>query len=444
LISSKLKIKNHQGVHRSYRLDGVTDLLFDRKFLNTLGITRLAVTDGLDKIGIPTASATSPDSSDTISIYSGKGLTKTASKISAVMEAIERTSATHRPENIIESTETELKSSRIPFTPCESYTELKYEEYDENKIIEWVEGFDLVSKTKITVPLNMVISPYIPCNVNIFKPFRVTHTNGLSSGFSLEEAIPQAICEIVERDAVSLAELRASIFPYETIKKITDYLGEEYKENTAENFADDYETYKSIDKQTLPDVCKELLAKFETAGLDVTVKYIPTDIGIVTFGCVCFEKMPNGKAMFRAGYGTHPDATTALIRALTELAQSRIVDIQGGREDLHTLDKRRTKDEIPKHWLYTDSTDSLSFSSLKSYNFEDLLDEINFLLDCLCRVGLKQVIVVPLKSIYDKSVVIRVIIPGIETWHPTGGYSRLGVRAQKFANEKGILLDENS
>lgn len=427
------------GVHRSYALDTVIGQLFDRKFLNTLGITRLAMTDGLDRVGIPTASATVPDSSDSISIYSGKGLTVEASKISAIMEAIERTSATFRPENTIKASENTLNDKNIPFVSCNAFTELKVDEYDTNSEIEWVKGFDLNAKEYIHVPLNLVISPYTTNDIDVVKPFRVTHTNGLSSGFNLEETIPQAICEIIERDAVSLAELRASIFPYEGIKKIADYLGEEYQLNLAESFADDYEMYQSIDTNTIPDVCKELLKKFEDAGLEVTVKYIPSDIGIATFGCVCLESLPNGKSMFRAGYGTHADTTTALIRAITELAQSRVVDIQGGREDLHTLDKRRTKSDIPKHWLYTASSSSLNFKKIASYSFEDLLDEINFLVKCLDKVGMSQVIVVPLQSIYNQAVVIRVIIPGIETWHPTGGYSNLGERGLKFALEKGIL-----
>ena len=38
--------------------------------------------------------------------------------------------------------------------------------------------------------------------------------------------------------------------------------------------------------------------------------------------------------MFAKGYGTHLDARIALIRAITELSQTRAVNIQGARDDL--------------------------------------------------------------------------------------------------------------
>ena len=54
--------------------------------------------------------------------------------------------------------------------------------------------------------------------------FPYSHTNGLASGNVLEEAICHALCEVIERDAVSIADLCASCIPYSILEKIIDSL----------------------------------------------------------------------------------------------------------------------------------------------------------------------------------------------------------------------------
>ena len=52
------------------------------------GITRIAVVTGLDRIGIPVALATRPNSRS-VAVSQGKGLDPPSAKVSAVMESIE-------------------------------------------------------------------------------------------------------------------------------------------------------------------------------------------------------------------------------------------------------------------------------------------------------------------------------------------------------------------
>ncbi len=49
--------------------------------------------------------------------------------------------------------------------------------------------------------------------------FPYSHTNGLASGNVLEEAICHALCEVIERDASSIADLCASSIPYSYLRK---------------------------------------------------------------------------------------------------------------------------------------------------------------------------------------------------------------------------------
>lgn len=439
--------KNKLVLGRNQRLLSIkeaAEFLFKEDNFKQIGITRLAVTNGLDRVGIPTASATVPVSADTISIYSGKGTSKLASQVSAVMEAVERISATYLPQNPLLYSEQELIQLGKSFCSPFSFTEKMYDGYNAKKVIEWLVGRDLSNNKDILVPLSSVITPYNPTSKNVHRVFRYTHTNGLASGFLLQEAIPQAICEVIERDAISLAELRASIFPFAKVKQmeanIQELLGESFKINNA-SFSDDFNLFKTVDLDTIPESGQQLLKRFTEANLDVSLKYIHSDIEIATFGCACYEKLPNGRSMFRAGYGTHPDSTTALFRAITELAQSRIVDIQGAREDVYNFDKRRTRDSLGKHWLLNASIEKIDFKEIPSYNFSDFSDEINFLVNSINNTGLKKVIVVPIKSILKDTYVVRVLIPGSESWHPTGGNSILGDRAEKFALQQGLTVD---
>ena len=56
------------------------------------------------------------------------------------------------------------------------------------------------------------------------NPFAFSHTNGLASDNVLEEAVCHSLCEIIERDTISLAELRASAIPFHFIRTITNSL----------------------------------------------------------------------------------------------------------------------------------------------------------------------------------------------------------------------------
>src|SRR3712207_9293461 len=50
------------------------------------------------------------------------------------------------------------------------------------------------------------------------NPFAYFHTNGLASGNVMEEAVCHALCEVIERDAMSLADLRASAIPFHILR----------------------------------------------------------------------------------------------------------------------------------------------------------------------------------------------------------------------------------
>src|SRR5690349_18348643 len=83
---SSLSKRYFRGTHRSVDPTETFDKI--SSLLGTFGITRVADITGLDTIGIPVAVAIRPGSRSNITSQ-GKGLSKAAAKVSAVMESIE-------------------------------------------------------------------------------------------------------------------------------------------------------------------------------------------------------------------------------------------------------------------------------------------------------------------------------------------------------------------
>jgi ribosomal protein S12 methylthiotransferase accessory factor len=189
-----------------------------------------------------------------------------------------------------------------------------------------------------------------------------------------------------------------------------------------------------------------LIDKFEAAGISLLVKDImQKDIGIPTFVASSVEWVSSNYGYFAYGYGTHLDARVALIRAITELSQTRAVNIQGARDDCRKIEYRENDEIYRRKWQFMpaspqclrgDGKNTVAFSEIKSYIMDDILDDIKFILNSLKKSGIKKVIVVDLTHPELKIPVVRVIAPGLETFE-VGRLFRsteltIGRRARKF------------
>jgi len=65
------------------------------------------------------------------------------------------------------------------------------------------------------------------------------------------------------------------------------------------------------------------------------------------------------------------------------------------------------------------SKNCVQFSEIKSYVYDDILDDIKFILSRLTSIGLNQVIVVDLTNPKIMIPVVRTIVPGLETFKIT-------------------------
>jgi putative methanogenesis marker protein 1 len=377
--------------------------------LPVAGVTRVADITGLDRIGIPVFSSIRPTAEGgAISVYNGKGTTAAEAKVSAMMEAVERYSAEVGDQELLVDSYAGLREREHGHENVLNPRELILPDYvrDVEAVrIPWVEGYDLMNDEAIYVPANAVFHP-LPARYDKVRLFR-TNTNGLAGGNELEEAIFHGLAEVIERDAWSLVEITRKPGPTVDV--------------------DGGDIHALIDK-------------FLNAEVSVLVRDITSDIGIPTFAAVSDDIMLKDPTLLTIGMGTHTNARVAIQRAITEVAQSRLTQIHGAREDTTTADLRRVMGyewmrKQNQHWF--DIADSEDFDALDSVSRDndDFLEDIKHVLTRLRAAGLERVIVVDLTRAEIGVPVVRVIVPGLEMFGVDG--ERIGGRCRDARKQRG-------
>jgi YcaO-like protein with predicted kinase domain len=389
----------------------------------SLGVTRLADITGLDRIGIPVYSSVVPKSDDALSVYNGKGLRPVDAQAGALMEAVERQTALKTRLPYIEESFSTLNQKRRVLDPKKVNQKLAAD-YSEQQIYSWIEGVDIVSGEACWVPAKL--AGYLWDDVPHPSCFEMNDTNGLASGNCREEAICHALCELAERDAWTMAELAAHQLPRQR-RSLAHGLD-------AKDGPDDLEFFPCLDLES-----DELLDKFHQAGLFPVLRDITSDLGVPTIFASVADQHISGFPMAHSGLGSHPDINVAVRRSLTELAQSRCVDIQGVREDLQppdartgtfALHTRRVSTINRDTWYLGQSKRRRKLNQVPSRKFDSINEDLGFLLNSFAACGLNRIIVIDFAPEAAAYAVVRVIVPGIELWATDHG--SLGQRAIDF------------
>jgi ribosomal protein S12 methylthiotransferase accessory factor YcaO len=399
-----------------------------------IGVTRLADITNMDILGIPNYSAVLPGTEDYIWVYSGKGPTKAHARASALMESIERYSSlpSGGPKNFIQGSYDQLSKSFNVLHPDEIVEPLRFQ-YNNEMSMDFLSGFDLFSEEPILVPASVALFRYSPVPPFV-DPFAFHHTNGLASGNVMEEAICHSLCEVIERDATSLAELRASAIPFHFLRHITNALREKgYALNSipTDKYVDDPGIFSDVDiSQVEFQPVKALGEKFLQAKIPLIIKDITSDIGIPTFNASSIEWISHDYGYLAEGHGTHPDARVALMRAITEVSQTRAANIQGARDDLRKIRYGQNNTDDKRAWQFMPSSKKVKFSEVTSYFNQDILNDIKLILEHLKQTGLNRAIIVNLTNDSIGIPVVRAIVPGLETFKITK--SVMGWRARRY------------
>ena len=268
-------------------------------FFPALGITRVARQTGLDRIGIPCFAAFRPNAS-TLSNSQGKGLDDDAARASAVMEAAEFAVAENPVIPMEAATIAELAASGARVFDARRLMPIG-QGIPDNLPLAFVHGLDLLRGGAVAVPYETVTID--PTGAKL--PHLNRSTNGLASGNNEQEAVFHALCELVERDATTLYRARR-------------------------------ETSRPIDLASIDSpLVLALIAKIVDAGFDLWLVDQTSDLDIPTVQAVIGDPALDYSRHFdlATGYGCHPVTERALIRAITEAAQTRVTNIAGSRDD---------------------------------------------------------------------------------------------------------------
>ena len=375
------------------------------KLLPDIGVTRVAEISGLDRLGIPVFSAIRPGSQPgAISVYAGKGATPVEARVSVIMESIERYSSEMQPtdkKKIKAGTFEEIAAARAGVVPPSSL--ILPGVLLPGSRLDWCVGYDLMNNEEVRLPCNAVYHPYTGTVGRLFR----SNTNGLASGNTMEEAIFHGLMEVVERDALSLAEVTRN--PGQAI---------------------------IVSKED--GLVHEMYEKFGKAGVDVKLWYLPTDTGIPTVLAAADDRELLDAALLVIGVGTHLDARIAVLRALTEVAQSRATQIHGGREDTdrervtRTIGYERMK-RLNRHW-YVETEDTVAVKDLPDLSTKSHKGDIERSLGQIKEKKIADRVIVSDLTRKIGVPVVRVTVPGLEMY--AIDHERIGPRCKLAATKR--------
>jgi len=391
-----------QGTQRSVPPSETLERI--RPYFPEFGITRLADITHLDWVGIPVTLAIRPNAA-TLSQGSGKGFSLDASLTSAAMETIEICHAEEPELPTFQMPYEHLPSSRIavedlPFTKHCLFTE--WWPY------RWTMGWDLMKQEEAPVPWWLVHMGWHPLRDRDLNAFQVS-SNGLASGNNLLEAINAGLFEVIERDAVACTR-----YAWMTAKRPAPV----------------------VDQSSIPyDTVRELIDRLSQAGVAMVLFDCTVDTDVPVYMAYLHDLRVQGLGIYR-GYGAHLDPEVAMVRAITEAAQGRVIYIAGSRDDVfrHSYLRLKAPDDnmvAPAIRSLPPTVDARQRLSEATKTFEG---DTQIALRKLRQAGLRQAIVVDLSKPGLPVNVVKIMVPGLEGY--MFDFYTPGRRAQAYATRR--------
>ncbi|MBA4396771.1 MAG: methanogenesis marker 1 protein [Syntrophus sp. (in: bacteria)] len=352
----------------------------------TLGMNSFRDATSLDRIGLPvfTCWRIRPDQSKTW--HTGKGLTAVQAQVSLTMEAIERYCSEFRDEyrgRLILDSYRNLKKKSLAVLDPATLILPQFSQYAQDDVFYWVSGYDLIGGEEILAPACAVYHPFHLDD----KPLINTHTDGIASGNTMEEAVFHALMEVIERDAWSIVK-----------------------------FSGDACDAIAVEDRPENQFLLDIVDKFNRADIEITAKDITSNIGIPVIAA--FSQDLEQESMIPIdGFGAHLDPKVAMARALTETATTRALFIQkygfdGLREDLPAYYFMDSAEEDFRFFAHAEK----ALAELEVGYHDDLLEDIKKSAGILQSHGYERLIVVDMTRPDCGLPTVRVIVPGMEAF----------------------------
>jgi YcaO-like protein with predicted kinase domain len=353
-------------------------------------VTRIYDASTVDYLGLPVWGAVTPLARD-LKVHAGKGATAQAARISAVMEAIERTCAEEVDDFRVRAATyrhlRRVQPDRV-IDPC-AY-DLPFDTaYRPDRSIAWIEGYDVLSGREVWVPLDVVISP------GAQGVCAGVDTNGLASGNTYTEAVLHALYEIIERDADAHDQF---------VRRYGD---------------DDIQpSIRLIEPTTLESPAADWIDRLRAVGLTVTIRDLSHshDLGVPAYRATVADwSFPGseGRTERFTGLGCDLDAGNAVFRAVSEAVQSHTSRLLGARDTFEQHGRAGRLDGSGLVSLLTARSSVHPFASTATDALsDDLYDRLLVLVKRLEQAGLRSCVVVDLTREDLAIPVVRVLVPG--------------------------------
>jgi YcaO-like protein with predicted kinase domain len=380
------------------------------RLLQEFAISRLANLTNLDTIGIPIYSSVRV-LSNTLVVHAGKSLEADLARAGAIAEAIECEVSEHPFGKFTLASGLQLPvEERLEVEDC---FPVRSSIVNDLSLLAWEEATNIQNGTTKLVPSDILwLVPRV--KEQPFAYFQST-SNGLASGASLEDAILSGLYEIIERDGWSLAHY------------LMDSIGI---------------LPERVPLTGLPEQIDVIVKQLEANHLKLHLFDCGTDYGVPVFNATILDKTGQCAGTC-AGYGAHLDAETALLRAITEAAQSRACYIAGARDDLlrrqFLLMKRLDQEKLDR--MFSDLNPGTPINEYRKIEFPDVKTELRYLLKLIKSRGVSEVYVKDMGAYVDATLhVVRVFSPQCEPyrydcWTPS-------LRCLSYAERKITQLKE--
>jgi ribosomal protein S12 methylthiotransferase accessory factor len=336
----------------------------------------------------------------------GKGRTEIQAKVSAVCEAIERYCGVWRdgypatmarygdlePEQAVDVAEL-LLFSAAQYADREQWNRESAgrlhrvpHQLDPKREISWTTAWSLTDERVRLVPAAYTWYGHPDLNHHAFC---YPDSNGSAAGNTVEEAVLQGLCEVVERDS-------AALWWYNRARR------------------------PAVDLDSLHDSYVEQLRELYAAqGRQIWALDLTADLGIPAFAALS-RRTDHPVEDVLLGFGAHIDARLALTRALTELNQ--FLPAVSGRnpdgstsyweDDPATLAWWRDARVDEEAWLLPDpDAKPVTLDAYPSRFSGDLADDVRGCVELARAAGLEVIVCDQSRPDIELNVV-KVIIPG--------------------------------
>lgn len=378
-MSAGLTVALCEGLHRSV-VPGET-LVRLTPLLTAFGITRTADITGLDRLGIPTWIAVRPTAL-ILQVSNGKGISHVASKVGAIMEAIEHWHAENAAGELRQASMAELEREGQAYVPPEALPDyLPDLHLTDRRAVSWVRGKDMADGTPVWVPASAVFQ--------ITPMFFQSSTNGLAAGNHPVEATLHALYELIERDAMARLAHGGISLPRRGSRV--------------------------VDLDTVPaGLVATLRDRLGQAGVTLVLVRVESVAPVCTFWATLIDPASQlACSSVNMGHGSHLSPTIAAIRAITEAAQSRLTYIHGSREDLSAASYEFAEVHRRLHAFFARQRGDLAWADIEDHASVDLVRDLETVLQGLHAAGFRQVYRVDLTRPPFAIPVVRMLVPGL-------------------------------